>query len=398
VRSSNAAAIASALWDSADFRGAEQHYERAISEDDSDLEALHGLGRLKLAQHEAAAALVLLERALALAGRLPGDSRGEMMLRVRADLAWAYYRLDRFDLAAEQFAHLPGRAALAAQLRSFGERIPYRQERPSDELEVPFLGTFPLPIVSLTLGKQEYPFVLDTGSAQLVIDQSIQREMQLPDLGSETATFASGHRAAVGYTSIPSVMMGDWVLRDVPAEVMDVRGMAPQLAGLIGTSFLQRFNLLFDWEAERLRLRPRHATPFAAFEEMTAVPFWFFDSHILLAPARLEDHSTLAYLASGMAGSAFTIPESTMQQAGLQATELSMEGVGAGGTSTLATVRAGRLCLGDWCRADQEGLAGFFPGDLEWRYGFQVGALIAHEFLLGNRWGIDFQRGRLYFD
>jgi hypothetical protein len=398
VRSSNAAAIASALWDSADFRGAEQNYERAIREDDTDLEALHGLGRLKLAQHEAAAALVLLERALALVDRLPDGSREEMALRVGADLAWAYYRLDRFDLAAEQFGPLPGRVALAAQLRSFDERVPYRQERAGDELEVRFLGTFPLPIVSLTLGRQEYPFVLDTGSGQLVIDRSIQREMQLPDHGSETATFASGHRAPVGYTSIPSVMMGDWVLRDVPAEVMDVHGMAPQLAGLIGTSFLQRFNLLFDWEAERLRLRPRHAAPFAAYEEMTAVPFWFFDGHILLAPARINDHSTLAYIASGMAGAAFTVPESTVRQAALLESDLTMQGVGAGGVATIATVQAERLCLGDWCRGGQEGLAGFFPPDLEWRYGFRTGALISHEFLMGRRWGIDFEHGHLYFD
>ncbi len=396
LRASNAAAIASALWDSADFAGAARHYERALAEDPTDIEALHGLGRLKLAQNEAAAALVLLERAESLATALPAAQSAELVRRIRHDLAWTFYRLDRYDLAAAHFARLPGQGARAAHFAAFGERAPY-QTSAWDEVVVPFLGTFPLPIIALTVGASDHPFVIDTGSDHLVLDTGLFQELGLPHLGASQASLASGASAAVVHTILPQLMLGDITLRDIPAEAMDIRRFAPQITGLIGASFLRRFHVLCDWTGKRLYLRPRSAAPFEQFTEMTVVPFWLFDGHLMLAPARLNEHETIAYIASGMAGGAFALPAATAASAALEWDDGEIEGVAASGKTTLATVRARQLCLGDWCRHDLEGFAGFFPEALEWRYGFRVGALFSHEFLKGNRWGIDFQRMRLYF-
>lgn len=396
--SSNAAAIASALWDSADIAGAGVQYERALHENPADLEALHGLGRVRLAQNDLAAALLFLEQAHALALTFAGGGRDEWAQRIRRDLAWACYRLERFDLAADLFAHLPDEAGLAGHLRAMAEVSPYRLPVEVEEIALPFLGTDPLPIVAAVIEGKEYALVLDTGSREVVVDASLLRTHSLPDHGTHEATFASGQRAPVGYTLLPALWLGEVALRDVPAEVMDIRRFAPQLSGLLGTAFLQRFHMLCDWEGQVLRLRPRRAVPFHAFAAMTEVPLLLMDGHLIVTPARLNEQETMAYVASGLAGGAFTVPASTVRQAGLDGGAASIEGVGAAGATLLHGVRAQRLCLGSWCREEVEGLGGFFPEALEWRYGFRIGAIVSHAFLMGRRWGIDFTRMRMYLE
>lgn len=394
LHSSNAAAIASALWDSADFVGAARQYERALQEDANDLEALYGLGRLKVAQNELAAATLLLERAAQLAQALAAPTtRAEWLRRIHHELAWDLYRLDRFDLAAGYFEQLPGQEALVAQLRAFGERQPYRYAPGIERIDVPLMGSDPLLIVAVTLGGSEYPFVLDSGSGQLVIDQGLAERLALPDYGSRQVTFATGQRAAIGHTILPHLGLGDVTLREIPTEVMPVKRLAPQLAGFIGMDLLRRFHVEVDREALTLRLYPPHeAAP--RWPEQHEVPFLLFDSHLLLAPAHCNGQPFMAYLATGMAGSAFTMPESLADPLALHVGE-SLEGVGAGGHHQLHTITAQEFCLGPYCQQQLPGLLGFFPPTLEWRYGFQVGALLGQSFLADRSWGLDFERMRL---
>lgn len=396
LHSSNAAAIASALWDSADFDGALIHYQRAIDENSSDMEALHGMGRLKLAHNELAAAVLCLEQAHGLSLNLASGNR--LSQRICRDLAWAYYRLDRFDLAAQYFALLPEQDAFVAQLQAFGHTVPYRFSADLEEIALPFLGTDPLPIVTVVIGGKEHAFVIDSGSGQLVLDSHFLRELDLPSHGIQEVRFASGQKAPISYTILPSIRLGETVIRDVPAEVMDIRRFAPQISGFIGTTFLQRFHVLYDFAGQLLRLRPKRLPPFAQFDEMTTASFMLFDGHLMLTPAKVNQHETIAYVASGMAGGAFTVPSSTIQQAALFSHENTLEGISAGGTTSLKTVQAKQICLGQFCRYEMEGFAGFFPAELEWRYGFRIGVLVSHAFLMQNLWGIDFKKMKMYFN
>lgn len=396
LRSSNAAAIASALWDSADFAQAAIHYERALQEDANDLEALHGYGYLKLVHNELAAAALLLEQAHALVMNLAGGGRDQLSQRIVQDLAWTYYRLDRFDLAAEYFAVLPGKEGLTAQLRAFGSTSPYRISDVK-EIAIPFLGTDPLPIITLVIGGKEHAFVIDTGSGQLVIDSSFLREVKLPNYGLDHVKFANGQEYPVGHTIIPEVRLGEAVIHHVPAEVMDIRRFAPQISGFIGTSFLQRFHLLFDFAGQVFRLRPKRVKPFEQFEEMLAVPFWLFDSHLMLARCDINHHQTMAYITTALAGATFTVPNSTFKQANLTREKNTIEGISPTGSIELTRAKAEKLCLDQLCGQDMTGLVGFFPLELEWRYGFRIGALVSHTFFrYQNRWGIDFQKMRFY--
>ncbi len=395
LHSSNAAAIASALWDSADFEGALLHNERAIAENASDIEALHGMGRLKLAHNELAAAVLCLEQAYGISLTLASGNRFSQ--RICRDLAWAYYRLDRFDLAARYFSLLPEQDAFVAQLQAFGDKVPYRFSADVQEIALPFLGTDPLPIVTVVIGGKEHAFVIDSGSGQLVLDSHFLRELNLPNYGTQEVRFASGQKAPVGYTMLPNIMLGEALIRDVPAEVMDIRRFAPQISGFIGTTFLQRFHVLYDFAGQVLRLRPKRLSSFPQFDKMTVTPFMLFDGHLMLTQAKLNQHETIAYIASGMAGGAFTVPNSTVKQASLLTHHNILEGVSAGGSSSLEAVRAKELCLGEFCRHNMEGFAGFFPAELEWRYGFRIGALVSHVFLKQNLWGLDFKKMKMYF-
>lgn len=396
LAASNAAAIGAALWDSADFAGAGAAFERALHQQPDDLEALHGLGRLRLAQNDLAGATLLLERALERVVSWPDERRAELERRVRRDLAWTLYRLDRFELAAEQMRGLPEMEALAAQLHAFGERVPYRMEVGIGEVEVPFWGTDPLPIVPLTIGGVERAFVLDTGSSQLVVDSSLLEEQGLPNFGTREVAFASGQRARIAHTIVPQLQVGELALHDVPAEVMELRRFAPQLFGLIGTNLLQRFHVHCDWNRQLLRLRPGRDAPFVEWATMTKVPFWYLDSHLLLARASLEGYPTMAFIASGMAGASFAVPPTTVAQAGLRHRAETMDGVGAAGATLLESVQARHLSLGDWDRSDVSGLVGFFPPELEWRFGFRVGALLGHSLLSGEQWGLDFVHAQFF--
>ncbi len=393
----NAAAVAVALWDSADFANAAPYFERAVRENPSDLEALHGIGRLKLAQNDLAAAIVFLEQAHALALSVAGGGRDELSLRARRDLAWAYYRLDRFELAAELFEQLPNQQALAHQLRAFDTLTPYQLAPDIEEIALPFLGTDPLPVVTVVIGGKEHAFIIDTGAAQLTLDTAFLRELNLPSHGTTNARLASGTHAPLVYTIVPEIRLGEATIHNVPAEVMDIRRYAPQISGFIGTNLLQRFHVLMDIEGEVLRLRPRrHQHPFAP-GGMTKLPLFWLDAHLLFTPLRLNQHHTLAYLTTGLAGVDFAVPESTARQAQL-GTAGALEGISASGSESFDTVIADVVALGTWERSRVEGLLGFFPAELEWRYGFRVGAIASFALLRHKQIGINFEAMHLLLE
>ena len=399
-QASNAAAIADALWDSDDFAGAEAAWQRALGEDADDPVALHGLGKLQLARNALSAAALLLERALGLLTALDHGAVGEWLPQVQQDLAWCYYRLDRYDLAAPHLAALPDGAGLAAQLAAFAGRTPYRMSADVAEIQLPFWGNDPLPIVPLRFGDREYPFVIDTGSSQLVIDSAFLAELSLPRYGMREVISASGTPTLIEHTIIPELLLDTVRMADVPAEVMDVRRFAPQLGGLIGTNFLQRFFVDCDWSNERLTLRPvRQLDPFDHWQRALSAPCFYMDSHILLAETQLNDLTTMGYLASGMAGASVACAAHTALQAGLDLNDeaATRDAVSSGGGQTLQSAGVPRLCVGDQCQRDAEALVGLFPDALAWRYGFNVGAMVGHDFFKAQRWGIDFQAMRIFF-
>lgn len=393
-RSSEGAAIGDALWDSAEFERAQSAYERALDDDPGDLLARAGFGRVRLIRNDLAGAIALLESAEE--GLRARPHSGEIARRVARDLGWAYYRLGRFDLAARALARAGETAERVTQLDAHGSRALYGGAAEVDEVEIPFLGTDPLPVVAASTAGIEGAFVVDTGSDQVVIDRGLVDSGALPDLGSREATFADGSRARITATRLPTLEVGQVVLRDVPAEAIELQRRAPQLAGLIGSSLLQRFHVLFDWEGESLRLRGRHRDGFAPPDGAAVLPFWLLDGHLMIVRGSIAAHETLLFVTSGLAGAAFGIPRSTREHADLKQGVTALEGVGAAGSALVAELSASDLSLGAWIRRGQVGAEGLFPDELEWRYGFRIGGIVGPEVLRGSRWGLDYSRMEMW--
>lgn len=117
-------AIGWALYDTGDFDGAARRFKEALQADPNDVEALQGLARIRLSRNDLAAAIVLLERALDVLAVTAADT-SDRERRLRHDLAWALYRVDRLDLAARHFSHLPEHEPIVRKLEAFDGKRPY---------------------------------------------------------------------------------------------------------------------------------------------------------------------------------------------------------------------------------------------------------------------------------
>lgn len=396
---SNSAAIGWALYDSTDFAGAMAAFERAIAADADDAEALRGLGRLRLARNETAVAVILLERALALIEAGAGAAH-EARLDIQRDLAWAYYRLGRYELAAPLFAVLPGQAPTAALLASFGERTGYRIAPDFERAEVPLAATDPVSFVEVEISGASYLFVIDTGVGDVILDTGLARELGLPVFGEGEMPVAAARRGTVGAAWLPQLTLGPVEVRDLPVEVADVRRVAPQVDGFIGTNLLAHFRPSFDYAGGRLLLGRRDDAS-AAVRDAQRAEFWLFDGHVILVRGAIGQYETLLAVASGIAGAGLVIPERTVRQAGLTEAlrpDEMLSGVDAGGSHHMVPFTASKVRLGRVVQHDVEGLVGsMFPG-LEWRFGFRVGGIVAHDFLRSYSWTIDWTQMLLSFE
>ncbi|HBY95009.1 MAG TPA: hypothetical protein DEP84_13800, partial [Chloroflexi bacterium] len=344
---SNYAAIGWALYDSTDFGGAIKAFERAITDHSNDVEALRGLGRLRLASNELAVAVILLERAATLI-EAGAPAAHQARLTIERDLAWAYARLGRYDLAAPLLDRLPGQTPLARLLGSFGDRAGYRLSPGFETAEVPLVTRDPVPFVEVEVGSGSYLFVIDTGIGDVILDSGLARDLGLPLFGDGEVSVAAAQGGTVGYARLPRLKLGPVEVYDLPVEIADVRRAAPQLHGFIGTNLLARFRPTFDLARGQLRLGPR-TEPFHPGSGARAAGFWLFDGHVILAPGAIGQDETLLAVASGIAGAGLFMPESSVRQAGLAAAlrpEEALTGVGGGGAQQLVPVTVPEVRVG----------------------------------------------------
>ncbi len=391
-------AIGWALFDAADFAGAAQRFDLALQNDPTDVEALRGRARLHLMQNEIGTAIILLEHALAVLQTgedvaAPADAEQ----RARRDLAWAYYRLNRFDLAAEQFAAL-GEMARAQKLAAFDQRAPYRRRGSVDSTVLPLVARDPVPFVVLTLGNRDHLFVVDTGTGELTIDVRLLDELGLPRFGVQPSrTAASDRHVAVHHTIVPRVRLGDIVLEDVPAEAEDIQSRAPQISGFIGFNLLAQFCTTLDVPEGVLILEPPGARTIPDHAQPT--PFWLLDDHVLLVPGALDGREHLFAVATGFAGAALSAPPTTFTQSGIALeTGMPFHGVSGAGTHEVTLLRVDELRVGPLTLHDVEALVGLFSPSLEWRYGFRIGGLVGHDALRTTRWTLDLATQALWFE
>ena len=333
-------------------------------------------------------------------------------------LALAFQRADKFADAAP-FLEQVDRIAEARQAQALAATVAYRVDGLGVEDRIKLLRVDPLPVVAVRLngGAVRY-FLVDTGGAELLLDDSLASQLELPDLGATQEKLAGGEIRRLGHSVLPSIAIGLWVVHDVPvvtgstaaySQMFDVAtdgqpggaaGAGIDIRGVIGTEFLAHFLSTIDYRKGELRLERRPpvrgaATDAAVMQRMTAagaaaVPLRYVGDHSLLVDGTVTASGnavggTPVLLDTGLEGAGFTAPDSTWKALGVTRDATSVKSI------VLQQVRLG--AAGQLVQKDVTGLAGGFPPGLENAGGVKVGGVLGHSFFrqyaitfdLGNR-------------
>jgi hypothetical protein len=366
-------------------------------------------GRLAEAQE-------LLEEALA------GEPES---LQIRTDLGWAFYRANDFARAAEQADFVPGFEAAAAKLRSFGDELPYQVSGPAQTV-LPLVTVDLLPVVRIGVEGANVHVLIDTGGAELILDDEFASEIGARRFGQQEGTFAGRATAAFEHARVERVTLGDIEVRRVPVALLPVRRLsvitAPpfllllyqlmpgfvksplsklsvsryRIDGIIGTNLLAQFLTTIDYPGKRLVLERVETRPAEGIE----VPFMTYEGHQMVSDdGSLNGIGSLRFFVdSGLAGAAFTCPARTLERAGIAVPEVAHRGgTGGGGPVKTGRFKIDELGLGP---LRQRGLTGVYIEPVageETEQERRRDGIISHSFLRNYRWTIDAKRSVFVF-
>jgi aspartyl protease family protein len=116
----------------------------------------------------------------------------------------------------------------------------------------PGLGVW---IVAVEVNGQRGRFLLDTGSSVIVVGPALAKAAGLvPAPGREAIELQTiGGRTRGPSAVLASLQVGDAVLRDLPVVLHDP---GPGVDGILGNTFLSRYQVLVDADRRQLALRP----------------------------------------------------------------------------------------------------------------------------------------------
>lgn len=393
---------AAALFKAGNFGEAEKASLDALARNPQDAAALTRLGRLALYSNRLEDARRRLEQALALRPDDPG---------LKSLLAETFVRRDEFALAAP-FARAAGDPAKADMLESFKSARPYEVESAASATTAKFVMTDPLPVVQVRVnGKDPVNFFIDTGGPVIILDPEFAKEVGAVEFGAQKGTFAGGKTASYLYGRVDSLAIGDFVVKHVPVNILDVRRFSQpvfggtRVDGILGTVFLYHFLSTLDYPGGALILRLPTAENIRSFQaeaearKAVSMSFWMAGDHFMVAWGSVNGSRPLLFLVdTGMAGGGFTAPESTLKAAGIKLDEgLAGQGIGGGGKMKVVPFKVDELALG---AAEEKNIAGLFSGPLPFEdsFGFHIGGLISHAFFRPYALTFDFRAMTLTLD
>lgn len=395
-------AAAAAIFKQGKFAEAEKAYLYALSRRPQNPEVLTRLGSIALLSNRHADAEKWLVQALA---AKPGDPAASALL------AESFFRRDDFAKAAPLF-RAAGNAAKAEQLESFKDARPYALEAEAERATLKFVMTDPLPVVQVMVnGYPAVNFFIDTGAGEVILDPAYAKEVGAVEFGSETGTFAGGKKAGYVYGRVDTLNLGDFMIKNVPVQIMDVRRFSVpvfrglRVDGIIGTVLLYHFLSTLDYPGGALVLRPALDDVAKAFRDEAdrrgalSSPFWMAGDHFMVGWGIVNTSSPmLFFLDTGLAGGGFTCPESTLQAAGIALDEAKAgQGIGGGGAVTVVPFKVEQLSFGRVRLKDVAGLySGPFP--LEDALGFHIGGLVSHGFFRSCALTLDFRAMKLFLE
>jgi len=391
---------ADSLFKAGEFRKAEKAYIKVLSEEPDNFQALSRLGHIALLANRLDESQGWLTKAIELKPEEPSP---------KSLLAEVFYRRDNFQQAAP-LLHTIGREAMAEKLESFKDVTPYKIGGAAEVTNLKFIITDPLPVVRVQVNNSEsVNFFIDTGGAEVIVDTKFAKETGVTQFGSATGTFAGGKQAGFQHGRVNSLTMGDFIVKDTPVHIMDVRRFSQpifrgkQVDGIIGTVLLYHFLSTINYPECQLILRRKTEQNLKQVEQeameqgWTVVPFWKAGDHYMVAWGTVnKSQPMLFFVDTGLVGGGFACPESTLKKVGIKLQEnLAEEGVGGGGRVKVTPFVVDKLTLGD---VEEHNIRGLYTNGfpLENSLGFHIGGLISHGFFRQYALTLDFV-GMRYF-
>ncbi len=394
--------LANSLFKAGKFSEAKKLYARVLAYDPKNFQATARQGEIAQLANRLHHAEKWLTKAIALNPDDPDP---------RLSLAEVSYRRDDFSKAAPLF-QAAGREAKAKKLGSFKGLVPYQIEGKAEVTHLNFVMTDPLPVVQVRVnGSPEVNFFIDTGGAEVIIDTEFGKEVGAVQFGSAIGTYAGGKQAAYQHGRIDSITLGEFVVRNVPVFLQNVRQFSEpifagkRVDGIIGTVLLYHFLPTLDYPGGELILRRKTKENQGRLEQEArtkkhiVIPFWMAGDHYMVAWGTAnKSQPLLLFVDTGLAGAGFTCPESTLKEAGIKLLEdQAGEGIGSGGKTKSIPFVLDELTLGN---AKEQNIQGVFLGDssLEYVFGFRIGGLISHGFFRPYALTFDFTGMRLFLE
>jgi predicted aspartyl protease len=106
-------------------------------------------------------------------------------------------------------------------------------------------------------GHGPYPFVLDTGATQSLVDRTVADQLQLASTGTTTPATGVGCTSAAGHVQVPSWSVGEVPLRAQTLMSLPMAGArgGPDIVGLLGSDVWSRFGWFqLDYRAGQVLL------------------------------------------------------------------------------------------------------------------------------------------------
>jgi hypothetical protein len=315
-------------------------------------------------------------------------------------MAENYYRQNRFTEAAP-FYRKSGRGAMAKKMESVAGTEPYKKPVDFDEIRVKFMITDPLPVVEVIINTvHQVYFIIDTGAGELILENRFAREAGAELFGIEkNSEFGGGKKAPMGHGKITSITLAGHVIENVPINTLALNGLelgGYKIDGIMGTVFLYQFLPTIDYKNGQLILRNKAKYRFSdVLLQSTSpkiVPFTMADDHYIMAKGTVNHSGPMVFfIDTGLAGNAFTCPESSLKKADLSYRKnMGSKALGGGGHFAVYPMEIESLCLDSICRINLHGVYGAFPKQVENSFGFSVNGLLSHEFFRNYSLTIDF--------
>ena len=369
-------------------------FGRAREADPRDAGAAAAFGKLALFADRLAEAESLLSMAVG-AGTEPA---------ALADLYATRLRRGDYARAVEMAPQLNDQGRVPI-LEVLAEHPPYRVTAGPDEARVPWSKGYPVPLMRVKLNGRSVLMALDTGSRDLIIDQSFARTCDVRMLALKSLVFWDGSRIAVQNALVQRLELGGLQIEDLPAGVLGLRKWMLQVnpqsepvAGVIGLGLLRNFTPTLDYRGQALELR-RPGLPYPVGPNAQRVPFEIWGESELTVYGSLNGGRRMAMvLQSGVGGCGVAAPADVFAEIGVKPGKLSRAMKGAGSLlqgRSWTTVSVPNVAVGPLLREKVAGWSGALDPPELWKHGVRRDAILSHDFFRDQRVTIDWEKREL---